>query len=103
MSLLQLTVLLVVYVALDFSNPLMPGAVVFGAGDSVEGRQPGRVRDVAAAGPLLPAAAPRHVAPIRPPVVLVARPAPAHAPVRHARPPRSHPSSSRSVAPSEDH
>ena len=30
MSLLKLTLLLVVYVALDFSNPMMPGAVTFG-------------------------------------------------------------------------
>jgi hypothetical protein len=40
----RLTLLLVIYVALDFSNPLMPGAVSFGAAESVEARHGDRLR-----------------------------------------------------------
>ncbi|HEV8640464.1 MAG TPA: hypothetical protein VGV13_05140 [Methylomirabilota bacterium] len=58
-----LTVLLFLYVALDFSNPLMPGAVSFDADDSVEGVRAERPRidDQDAIGvPTLP---PRLIAP----------------------------------------
>lgn len=33
----RLTLLIVFYVTLDFANPLMPGAVNFGADESIEG------------------------------------------------------------------
>ena len=32
------------YLSLDFANPLMPGAVIFGDGETVEGRQGDRFR-----------------------------------------------------------
>ncbi|MBI2158262.1 MAG: hypothetical protein HYU26_15380, partial [Candidatus Rokubacteria bacterium] len=41
--------LLLLYVALDFSNPLMPGAVSFDPDDSVEAVRAGRLEPPAAA------------------------------------------------------
>jgi hypothetical protein len=59
MKLSRLTLLLTVYVALDLSSPLMPGALCFGAEDSVEARRTDRVRTCAGitALPLLPSEA----------------------------------------------
>ncbi|MBI2014339.1 MAG: hypothetical protein HYS77_02180, partial [Candidatus Rokubacteria bacterium] len=63
----------VLYVVLDFSNPLIPGAVSFDPDESVEAVRAGRVAAPAAtATPLAPA-------PPRLQVVLVERPAPARA------------------------
>ena len=44
MNLLRLALLFAVYLSLDFANPLMPGAVTFGDGETVEGRQGERFR-----------------------------------------------------------
>ena len=42
MSLSRLALIVAVYLSLDVANPMMPGALVFGAEDSVELRQPDR-------------------------------------------------------------
>lgn len=44
MSVRSLTLLLLLYVSLDFSNPLMPGAVSFDPGESTEGVHLQRLR-----------------------------------------------------------
>lgn len=51
-----LTLLIAVYVSLDVSNPLMPGALTFGVDESVEARQTDRQRghDDVASLPLTP-------------------------------------------------
>ncbi len=51
-----LVMLVAVYVSLDVANPLMPGALTFGVGDSVEVRQAERFRghDDAALVPAMP-------------------------------------------------
>jgi hypothetical protein len=105
MSLLKLALLLAVYVSLDFSNPMMPGAVRFDADDSVEGRRAdrGREADADASAARLPAAAPRASAAAAPAVMGRARPAPRGTPVWQPHVPRSYPSASSSTAPSEDH
>lgn len=73
MTRLRLALLFAVYLSLDFSNPLMPGAVTFGAGEtSVEARhgERPRVTDVAPAPLPSPVAPPSTLelrsAPIRP-------------------------------------
>jgi hypothetical protein len=59
----RLVGLLVLYLVLDFANPLMPGAVCFEPGDSVEGTR--AARDHARlAIPALPAAPPARPAPL---------------------------------------
>jgi hypothetical protein len=105
MSLLKLALLLAVYVSLDFSNPMMPGAVSFDADDSVEGRRAdrGREADADASAARLPAAAPLRSAAAAPAVMGRARPAPRGTPVWQPHVPRSYPSASSSTAPSEDH
>ncbi len=83
--------LLLIYVALDFANPLMPGAVNFDAASSVEAVRPERTARAAVAA--VPAAPP---SPVVPGLVPAAAPRPAH-PVgvrptrRLAAPPRSAP------------
>ncbi|HUP34572.1 MAG TPA: hypothetical protein VNC82_03895 [Candidatus Limnocylindria bacterium] len=105
MSLLKLALLLAVYVSLDFSNPMMPGAVSFDTAKSVEGRPADRGREVEAdaGGARLPAVAPLRHAAGAPAVTGRARPAPRGAPVWQAHVPRSYPSASVSTAPAEDH
>ena len=105
MSLLKLALLLAVYVSLDFSNPMMPGAVSFDTTDSVEGRRAdrGREAEVEAGASHLPAVAPLRHAAVVPAVTGRARPAPRGAPVWQAHLPRSYPCASASTAPSEDH
>lgn len=44
MRLRRSALLIALYVALDFANPMMPGALVFGVEDSVEARHPDRSR-----------------------------------------------------------
>lgn len=70
----RLALFLLLYVALDFSNPHMPGAVNFDPADSVEGVHAERVRadrqEAASETPaaLFPVAAVEHDRPPRPPV-----------------------------------
>ncbi|HSE93513.1 MAG TPA: hypothetical protein VLF19_09425 [Methylomirabilota bacterium] len=68
MKLPRLTLIVAVYVALDVSNPLMPGALTFGVEDSVEARQADRFRghDDAASPALTPAV--EGLAPVEPSV-----------------------------------
>jgi len=54
MTLLSFALVFAVYLSLDFSNPLMPGAVTFGDGESVEARQGERPRGVDGTPPPLP-------------------------------------------------
>jgi hypothetical protein len=105
MSLLKLALLFAVYVSLDFSNPMMPGAVSFDAGDSVEGRRTdrGREADADVSAARLPAVAPRPSAASAPAVTERARPAARGTPVWQPYVRRSDPSASGSPAPSEDH
>ncbi|MGH7277878.1 MAG: hypothetical protein ACREJG_04245 [Candidatus Rokuibacteriota bacterium] len=99
---LRLALLLAVYVALDFSNPLMPGAVSFGAEESVEARQADRLRGADALGPLPLAPAGDRVVAIEPAVTLTRMPASAPVPIWHVRSGRSYPTRSGLVASSED-
>lgn len=81
MSLLKLALLLVVYVSLDFANPMMPGAVSFDSGGSVEGRKADRGRDADAVASRLQATTVlRHVT-VQPARIGSARPAPQGVPV----------------------
>jgi hypothetical protein len=97
-----MALLFAVYVSLDLSNPMMPGALTFGAQDSVEMRQSDRARgedDAALArlpGPERLAPPERSVTPLR-------APAPATASSRRAHVTRSHPSAPAPASPSEDH
>jgi hypothetical protein len=83
MSLLKLALLLVVYVSLDFANPMMPGAVTFDTNDSVEGRKAdrGRDADADAVASRLPATTALRHATVQPARIGSARPAPQGAPV----------------------
>lgn len=86
MTVSRLTLLLLLfYVALDFSNPLIPGAVSFDPDESVEGVRAGRVAAPAATAARLAPAPPRLQA------VLLERPVPARVSGTDAldrRPPR---------------
>jgi hypothetical protein len=102
MTLARLALLFAIYVSLDVSNPLMPGALTFSVQESVEVRQSDRVRGEDDAALTLVAGAER-LAPSETSVTLF-RPAP---PVTvRSRPPhiaRSHLSPPKSASPSEDH
>ena len=104
MSLLKLALLLVVYVSLDFANPMMPGAVTFDTDDSVEGRKADRGRDADAVASLLPATTALRHATVRPALIGRPRPAPPGAAVWqvHVRRVYSAASESGSSSPAED-
>lgn len=97
-----LVLALTIYLSLDVSNPMMPGALTFGVQESVEVRQSDRVRgeDDAALTPLRGAERldppERSVTPLR-------APAPVTAGSRRAHVTRSHPSLPTAPSPSEDH
>lgn len=55
MNLSRLALLVAVYLSLDVSNPMLPGALSFGVEDSVEVRQADRLRGPDDAPPLPPA------------------------------------------------
>jgi hypothetical protein len=67
--------LLVLYVCLDFANPLMPGAVTFDADESVEGVRAERSRADGEAAAVVPVPAAEHLRPA-PVVGVAARPRP---------------------------
>jgi hypothetical protein len=97
-----LALIVVVYVSLDVSNPLMPGALTFGV-DSVEARQADRFRGHDDGTPLPLAPGAERLAPVERSVTLSRTPAPAMPCCRQAHVTRSHPSL-RAPAPSpEDH
>lgn len=61
---------LLLYTAPDFASPLVPGAFVFDAQESVDGLRASRLRDDAGPAPAVPAPGParleRDTAPVRP-------------------------------------
>jgi hypothetical protein len=77
----RLALVIAVYLSLDVTNPMMPGAFVFGVDDSVELRQADRFRPQANAPRLAPA--PVRDAPLEPPPI-VATPARTPTPLRRA-------------------
>ena len=103
MSLLKLTLLLLVYVSLDFSNPMMPGAVSFGSDASVKGYQADRVREADVVAPHLPAAMPQRLTPARASVMVSPRSVREAPLVWQVLFRRAYPSLSAPVDSSEDH
>jgi hypothetical protein len=99
----RLTLLLLLYVSLDFASPLLPGAVSFADGAFIEAYRSTRLRDtLTAATPWLePALA--GVTPVRPEVRPVRRPAPDHRPTWRGDSGRAHPSLCSPASPLEDH
>jgi hypothetical protein len=103
MRLSTLAMLIAVYVSLDVSNPMMPGALMFGVESSVEVRQPDRSRGQDDAGVIPPAPRPARLDGVARPVTPRRGPAPA---LRRPRPPQvshSHPPLRSSASLSEDH
>jgi hypothetical protein len=96
--------LFLLYVALDFANPLMPGAVNFDAETSVEAARLERVRSCRVAEVAMPAAGPPPVVPgLAPaPESHPARPAPPRPTRRLAAPPRSGPTAESPSPPGDD-
>jgi hypothetical protein len=104
MTLARLALLIAVYVALDVSNPMMPGALTFGIDDSVEVRQAERYRGLihqAATIPRVPEPAGLDL--FDGPRARPARPAPVSPALRRAPVTRSHLSVAAPVSPIEDH
>ena len=86
--------LLLLYVVLDFANPLMPGAVNFDAGASVEAVRLERAWSPRALSAAVPVPAPPLAlspALVSPPAAHPTRPAPTRPTRRLAAPPRSGP------------
>jgi hypothetical protein len=102
MTLARMALLFAVYVSLDLSNPMMPGALTFGVQESVEMRQSDRVRGEDAAA-LTPLRGPERLAPPARSVTLLRAPAPITAGSRRAHVTRSRPSLPTTPSPSEDH
>lgn len=75
-TLARLTLLLAVYVSLDFASPLLPGAVSFDDGLFVEAYRATRLRDALTATTPSPEPAPAGLVSVRPTVRPVRRPAP---------------------------
>ena len=95
--------LLLLYVVLDFSNPLMPGAVSFDLDESVEAVRPGRLEPPATAGAATPAPAPSRVESAAPARSALRRPAGRAAPPVVLTHLRRTPAPSRASDRSEDH
>lgn len=79
---------LLLYVALDFGNPLMPGAVSFDPEDCVEAVRAGRVTAPADGVAVAPAPAPPRFEPVRSadlPLAPVPAPGPPRERLAHAR------------------
>ncbi|HXG03343.1 MAG TPA: hypothetical protein VNO23_08040 [Candidatus Binatia bacterium] len=96
---------LLLYVALDFANPLMPGAVNFDAGSSVEAVRLERAwssRGLVAATPAVPPPLAVSAALASTPVAHPTRPAPARPTGRLAAPPRSGPTAESPSSPGDD-
>jgi hypothetical protein len=106
MNLAWLVWLVALYVSLDVSNPLMPGALMFGmgVGESVQVRQADRLRVDDDAGPLPLWPAPKRIEPVEQDAVLARMPAPNVPRTRqsHVEHPRRAVSTSPTVSP-EDH
>jgi hypothetical protein len=96
------SLLFAIYLSLDLSNPMMPGALCFGAQDSVEARQAERVRAGHAGEALAVTGRQDRVAPVGQPATSTRTPAADVRPIWQAYLTRSYPSRSGSVDPSED-
>ncbi|MBI2217333.1 MAG: hypothetical protein HYU51_08555 [Candidatus Rokubacteria bacterium] len=85
MSISWVVWLVAVYMSLDVSNPMMPGALTFGIDESVEVRQADRFRahDAAARLPLAPA--PKRLEPVERPVIVTRASAPDVPRIRRSR------------------
>lgn len=98
-----LTLLLAVYLSLDFANPLLPGAVSFDDGPFIEAYRSPRLRDTLTAPTPSLAPAPAGLAPVRLGIRPVRRPAPDLRPTWRGDSGRAHPSLSSSASPLDDH
>jgi hypothetical protein len=96
----RLRFLVALYILLDVATPMLPGALVFSAEDSVETHQAPRFRAHDDASPSAPA--PDRVRPIEP-ILVAPRPAVSGPCVRRAHIVRPHLLSSASAASAEDH
>lgn len=104
MTLARLALFVAVYVTLDLSNPMMPGALTFGGDSSLEMRQADRFRGQAPeAAPIPRAPAPERRDPADRPVTLGRLPAPETLRLRQPHVARSRLSLPAPTAPSEDH
>lgn len=96
------SLLFAVYLSLDLSNPMMPGALCFGAHDSVEARQAERVRAGHVGEALAVAGRQDRIAPVER-LVMSTRPLVSNVrPIWQSYLTRSYPSCSSSVDQSED-
>jgi len=102
MTLARMALLFAIYMSLDISNPLMPGALTFSVEESVEVRQSDRVRGEDDAA-LTPLPGVDRLAPPERSVVLFRPAAPVTVRSRRAHITRSHPSLPQPASPSEDH
>lgn len=103
MTLARLTLLLAVYVSLDFASPLLPGAVSFDDGLFVEAYRATPLRDALTATTPSLAPAPAGLVSLRPPVRPVRRPAPDLRPAWRGDSRRAHPSPSSSASSLDGH
>lgn len=90
MRLPRLALLVAVYVSLDLSNPMMPGALTFGVESSVEVRQTDRFRNNDDGAPLPLARGSERPGPSERLVALTRTPAPPMPRFRRARAARAH-------------
>lgn len=102
MNLARLTLLLAIYVSLDFASPLLPGAVSFNDGLFVEAYRATPLRDALTATTPSLAPAPAGLVSLRP-VRPVRRPAPDLRPVWRGDSRRAHPSPSSSASSLDGH
>jgi hypothetical protein len=104
MTLARLALFVAVYVALDVSNPMLPGALTFGGEPSVEMRQTDRFRgQVHEAAPIPRAPEPERLDPADRPLTLRRQRPPETLRLRPTHAARSRLSGPASAAPSEDH
>ena len=103
MALARLTLLLAVYVSLDFASPLLPGAVSFVDGPFVEAYRATRLRDALTATTPSLAPAPAGLVSVGPTVRPVRRPAPALRPTWRGDSRRAHPSPSSTASALDGH
>jgi hypothetical protein len=95
----RLVLVVALYLALDVANPMMPGALVFSADDSIEARHDLRFRTADTVDPFTPS--PERVTPLGPTVRSTRRP-PAAARLLRAHAARAHLPSSVPISPAED-
>jgi hypothetical protein len=102
-TLARLALLVALYVSLDVSNPMMPGALGFGIEESVDVVQSDRFRGQDHAALVPPAPEPRRLDPPDRSATALRPAAPGTPRVRQAHVTRSQPSSPAPASPSDDH